>query len=98
MNQDFKIFNIDNLRNFNEITLNIFQYQAENVSVYKNYIKFLKIDPKSIVNSEEIPFLPIRFFKSHKFANVISNLAIISQILHKCNTMKGTVRRKSRFK
>ena len=61
-----KIFNIDNLRNFNEIMLKIFQYQAENVSVYKNYIKFLKIDPKSIVNSEEIPFLPIRFFKSHK--------------------------------
>lgn len=66
MNQDFKIFNIDNLRNLNELTLKIFQYQAENVSVYKNYIKFLKIDPKSIVNSEEIPFLPIRFFKSHK--------------------------------
>lgn len=66
MSQDFRIFNINNQLDFNELALKIFYYQAENVEVYKKYLYYLGIEPKSIDHVEAIPFLPIRFFKSHK--------------------------------
>ena len=61
MSQDFRIFNINNQLDFNELALKIFYYQAENVEVYKKYLYYLGIEPKSIDHVEAIPFLPIRF-------------------------------------
>ena len=50
--------------NFNVEALKIFNYQYNNNKVYNKYCDFLKITNVSKV--EEIPFLPIQFFKSHK--------------------------------
>ena len=50
--------------NFNVEALKIFNYQYNNNKVYNKYCNFLKITNVSKV--EEIPFLPIQFFKSHK--------------------------------
>jgi len=60
------IFNIASNREFNKITLEVFQFQAENNFVYKSFLKHLKIDVYNIKLIEDIPFLPIQFFKSHK--------------------------------
>lgn len=57
---------------FNQLALEIFQYQASHVSVYNEYLSNLKINPSEITQLHQIPFLPIRFFKTHKvFTNEI---------------------------
>ncbi len=60
-----KIFNINDDKSFNETTLKIFQEQYRTIDIYKKYIDELKIDPYKVRRIESIPFLPIRFFKSH---------------------------------
>lgn len=52
--------------NFDETALRIFQFQATDNAVYKNYIEALKINPKKIKSVNKIPFLPIQFFKLDK--------------------------------
>ncbi len=61
-----KIFNINNSENFKSIALEIFKLQAEENSVYKKFISYLNIDVNKVKELEQIPFLPIQFFKSHK--------------------------------
>ncbi len=50
---------------FEAISLEIFQYQFNNNAVYSNYVKALGINPSSVNSLSKIPFLPVRFFKSH---------------------------------
>ena len=60
-----KIFDIKSDDQFNEIALRIFNYQAENNAVYKEYLFHLGTNISSINSINEIPFLPIEFFKTH---------------------------------
>ena len=55
-----------NENNFDEIALGIFRYQAAENPVYAGYLKQLGIAPESVSGFEQIPFLPIRFFRSHQ--------------------------------
>jgi hypothetical protein len=49
---------------FESLALDVFQFQYETVPVYREFCDYLgKKKPSSI---QEIPFLPIRFFKSHE--------------------------------
>ncbi len=50
--------------NFTQNALDLFYFQYENVQVYKEYCNYLDIT--SPENLNQIPFLPIQFFKSHK--------------------------------
>lgn len=49
---------------FEQNCLTVFRHQYQNISIYRRYIDLLKIDPESIHSLEEIPFLPVQFFKS----------------------------------
>ncbi len=60
------IFNIRNDIQFNEIALQIFNYQYSNNKTYQSYINKLNIDTRNIKHYTDIPFLPIDFFKTHK--------------------------------
>lgn len=60
------IFNIDNSQNFKTIALEIFRYQAKENKVYREFIEYLNVDIEKVKELEEIPFLPIQFFKSHR--------------------------------
>ena len=55
--------------NFNDIALELFQYQAKNNAVYAEYLKLIDQQPKLVKHYTQIPFLPISFFKTH---NVVS--------------------------
>ena len=59
-----KIFSITN-QDFGSLALEIFQFQYRHNPVYKAYADLLKINPAKIASVAEIPFLPIRFFKTH---------------------------------
>lgn len=64
-------------KKFDDLALQIFQYQSENNKVYAEYLNFLEVNPDSIHQIEEIPFLPIQFFKSRK---VVASKNIIEQV------------------
>ena len=64
------IFAISNQKQFEKIALKIFRFQYENNVVYREFCDFLKTNPQKVKSLEQIPFLPIQFFKSH---NVVSN-------------------------
>jgi phenylacetate-coenzyme A ligase PaaK-like adenylate-forming protein len=55
-----------NAANFEAYALSVFHYQYENCFVYNEFVKALRIKPETINNMQQIPFLPIAFFKSHK--------------------------------
>lgn len=60
------IFDINSEHEFNEKALKIFHWQAKNIPVYAEYISSLDIQSEMINRIEEIPFLPIQFFKSRE--------------------------------
>ena len=71
------IFNISNRVDFEKVSIKIFQFQATHNLVYKSFLNHLKIDIKEVKKVNQIPFLPIQFFKSHK---VISSKNKIERI------------------
>ncbi len=60
---DKRIFNIESTQNFEMLALEVFQYQYTHEATYRNYCELLRINPKSVQNVSDIPFLPIEFFK-----------------------------------
>jgi len=54
-----------NESNFEDIALKLFSFQYKNNLLYQTYVNHLGKDPRSINSLDKIPFLPIRFFKSH---------------------------------
>ncbi|HRI29492.1 MAG TPA: acyl transferase [Chitinophagales bacterium] len=54
-----------NAANFEQLALHLFAYQAEQCSLYAQYLQLLKINPKRVKQLTDIPFLPIQFFKTH---------------------------------
>ena len=60
------IFTISTQKQFEKIALKVFRFQYENNLVYREFCDFLKTDPHKIKTLQQIPFLPIQFFKSHK--------------------------------
>lgn len=61
-----QVFSISSTTAFNDTALQIFKYQAKNCAVYRQFIEGLKVDAASIGSVEQIPFLPVEFFKSHR--------------------------------
>ena len=59
-----KIFGVKE-ENFKELALEVFNFQQENNPVYKAYLQALKINPQLVLSIDQIPFLPVSFFKSH---------------------------------
>ena len=64
------IFSISSQKQFEKIALKTFRFQHQNNLVYREFCDFLKTDVQKVKSLEQIPFLPIQFFKSHR---VVSN-------------------------
>jgi len=60
-----KIFSNDNF-NFEEIALQLFDFQYTHNLVYKQFVDYLKINATEVQTVQQIPFLPIEFFKTHR--------------------------------
>ena len=61
-----KIYKISSERQFKKIAIKLFNFQFKNNLFYKKYCDALKVNAESINKIEEIPFLPIEFFKTEK--------------------------------
>lgn len=72
-----EIFSIESPIQFEEVALRIFKHQAEHVPVYADFVKYLGIQANHIDRIDDIPFLPIEFFKSHTVAIPSQNTPVI---------------------
>ena len=66
MNELDRIFKLQEEREFEALALSVFRRQAEQCAPYREYIERMGIDPHAVQRIEEIPFLPIRLFKTHE--------------------------------
>ena len=68
------IFNINSQNQFEDIALSIFKHQFENNKVYRSFCDLLYKHSSEVKSIEEIPFLPIQFFKSHRVISSIKDI------------------------
>ncbi|MBE0637082.1 MAG: acyl transferase [Bacteroidales bacterium] len=59
-----KIFSITSPGSFNETALELFRYQYQTNKVYRTFTDQLRIRPGDVKTVEQIPFLPVEFFKT----------------------------------
>lgn len=60
------IFSISNNKQFEKIALKVFRFQYDNNSVYREFCQFLNVEKQQVKSLQQIPFLPIQFFKSRE--------------------------------
>ncbi|MFP4844877.1 acyl transferase [Winogradskyella sp. PE311] len=60
-----RIFNIASDAEFNSLALDVFKFQFENNPIYRSFCDLLYKHPADVKSIQDIPFLPIQFFKSH---------------------------------
>ncbi|MFV0146181.1 acyl transferase [Empedobacter falsenii] len=78
-----QIFSIQSEEDFQNVALEVFRYQAQENEVYKNFLNFLNVDYSTVKHTNEIPFLPIQFFKKY---NLISGNRAVEKVF----TSSGT--------
>jgi len=52
--------------NFEDYALSVFNFQYQNNETYRDYVQAIGTDIASVKTTSQIPFLPIRFFRTHK--------------------------------
>lgn len=50
---------------FDALALDIFRYQSQYNPLYRQFLRLLGVSPRQVNRIEDIPFLPIQFFKTH---------------------------------
>lgn len=60
------IFNIQSEADFTKAALNVFKHQFKNNKVYRSFCDLLYIHPSDVKTIQQIPFLPIQFFKTRE--------------------------------
>lgn len=58
------IFNIHTNQEFTDVAINVFKFQFNNNKVYRSFCDLLYVHPSDVTSLEQIPFLPIQFFKT----------------------------------
>lgn len=61
-----RIFNISSQDEFRRCALEVFRFQYANCDTYREYVDLLGVEAESVGRLEDIPFLPIKFFKSRE--------------------------------
>ena len=62
---------------FENLAVDLFRFQYENNGLYKQYVDALKAEPVNINSIAQIPFLPIRFFKSQAIKTTVFEAATV---------------------
>ncbi len=65
-----QVFNIQSEEDFTTAAIAVFKHQFNNNKVYRSFCDLLYIHPSDVQTIEQIPFLPIQFFKTK---NVLSS-------------------------
>lgn len=81
------IFSINTPTQFEDVALTLFRYQFEYNAVYRSFCDLLYKHPSEIDTIDQIPFLPINFFKTHQ---VITNQQPIAKTFSSSGTTAST--------
>ena len=65
MNVEKRIFDIQNEKEFLNISLDVFHLQYQNCKVYHNFVNNLNLEVSQVKELVQIPYLPIEFFKNN---------------------------------
>jgi hypothetical protein len=74
-------------QSFDELALQVFQYQAIHCDVYKQFLSLIKFDTTNIRHVAQIPFLPIELFKSLK---ITDNTLPVREAVFESSSTTGT--------
>jgi len=77
------IFNIHSEKDFEAIAFKVFKFQFEHNNVYRSFCDLLYKNPSDINSLEEIPFLPIEFFKTRE---ILSSTEEVQKIFSSSGT------------
>jgi len=72
---------------FDDFALGLFHFQASENEIYNKYLSLINCEPDQIKNIDQIPFLPINFFKNHK---IVTTDYAPAQIFKSSNTTGQT--------
>jgi phenylacetate-coenzyme A ligase PaaK-like adenylate-forming protein len=64
-----RIFNSFSFEEINALIIEIFRFQYANNLIYKRYVDTLRIPINKVRTPEQVPFLPVEFFKSHQIVS-----------------------------
>lgn len=82
------VFNIQNQSDFKTCALQVFRHQFKNNAIYRSFCDLLYIHSSDVKEIEEIPFLPIQFFKSHA---VLSSTQAVQETFTSSGTTGSSV-------
>lgn len=72
---------------FNACSLEIFRYQYLNNSIYRQFADAVGRAPEAVGRMEDIPFLPIEFFKTHR---IVSGASTAPDVIFESSGTTGT--------
>jgi phenylacetate-coenzyme A ligase PaaK-like adenylate-forming protein len=82
-----RIFALHDLADFREMAIEVFRNQYQNNTVYNEFITGLRREPELVRLPEDIPFLPVEFFRNRKI--VCGNDPV--EIIFKSSSTSGSV-------
>jgi len=62
---------------FTELSLGVFNYQYKNIKVYRDFIDALGVKTRAVKSLEDIPFMPIEFFKTFDIISNVKNSSMV---------------------
>lgn len=80
-----KILSVSTAR-FEDLALQIFRFQYDNNELYRRYVQALQVTKERVDAIHKIPFLPIRFFKSH----IVATTPFVAQQVFESSGTTGT--------
>ncbi|WP_297793007.1 acyl transferase [uncultured Eudoraea sp.] len=100
-----RIFEIKTSSQFDNLALEIFNFQYDNIAIYKEFCNYFGKSKSNVKTIEEIPYLPIEFFKSKKILHkkfkpqiVFKSSGTTGQQLSKHYVAKSAIYEKSYLK
>ena len=64
---EYKIFTTDDT-GFEGLALALFQFQYKHSPLYREYVDLVSVNPDTVNALDQIPFMPIDFFRTHRVA------------------------------
>jgi len=65
-----RVFQLKQSADFEQLALELFQFQYAQVPVYGDFCKQLAVAPEKVKSLEQIPFLPVDFFRTHRVCSL----------------------------
>ena len=84
-----KVFSVEET-SFNHLALDVYRFQYEHNPLYRQFADAIKRSPGQVLTYQQIPFLPIHFFKTH----AVKTTAFEPELIFESSGTTGTLNSK----